>query len=130
MNLPYGKPTAAPLVQVAYGKPKEERKVKTFSIDDDLTRRVQRFADQNAMNFNEAMRLLLRTALSNDPLLVAISQAHHKALYTMRNSLFHSLNHFFDEHKAMNEAALKDSALASAPNLIDTPSSSEEPPKL
>lgn len=116
MNIPYQNPQVVPSsvsirriggngpsLQVATVAPKQQKRVTTLTLDDDLTKRLTAFADGEGMStLNEAIRLLLRTALSADPVLAAIAEARRRVIWEQRVRFFSAANQFFSEQMEMN----------------------------
>src|SRR3990172_2615005 len=85
------KPTALQTqVRIQAPKPREDKKkYTTLSLDQDLTQRVQTFVDaQGFPSLNEGIRVLLRAALSSDPVLAAVGVGWQKGYWSGRVAFF------------------------------------------
>jgi hypothetical protein len=112
-------------VEFSVAKLMKEESRNRFRLDRDLTQQIQDFADAQNLRFEDAHRLLIRQSLG-DPASAAAIAGFHKAYWQIRNQMFHELNAWFDERKGVHIALMREGALYTRANPINT---EEGPPR-
>lgn len=119
-------PSPAPVVKIQVPRQPKPKQM-TLALDQDLTARVQAFADaQGLPNLNEGIRILLRAALSSDPVLSAMGSGWQRGFWEGRMAFFAAASGFIEDHRKVIMTLQQEASLYTPQNPIHIPG--EQPP--